>query len=54
MQNGSGSGTNASAKPEEAMFADVAAQGHHADAFQQEVEQSAMRPPNALFTALWT
>jgi hypothetical protein len=54
MQNRSGSGTEASAKPEEAMFAKTAAQGHHADAFQQDVEQSAMRLPNALLTTLWT
>jgi hypothetical protein len=50
----SGSGTEVSAKPEEAMFAKTAAQGHHADAFQQDVEQSAMRLPNALLTTLWT
>jgi hypothetical protein len=54
MQNRSGSGTEASAKPEEAMKAEVAAQRHHADAAQQEVEQSALRPPNASFTTLWT
>jgi hypothetical protein len=54
MQNRSGSGTETSAKPEEAMKAYVAAQGHHADAAQQEVEQSVLRHPNASFTTLWT
>ena len=38
MIPGNESGADAFAKPEEAMFADVAAQGHHADAAQQEVE----------------
>ena len=51
--NGSGSATQALAEPEEAVFADVAAQGHHADAPQQEVEESAMRPPDVAFMTLW-
>ncbi len=52
-RHGSGSGAEALAEPEEAVFADVAAQGHHADAPQQEVEQSAMRPPDVAFMTLW-
>jgi hypothetical protein len=54
MHDRSGSDTETSAKPEEAMKADVAAQRHHANAAQQEVEQSALRLPNASFTTLWT
>jgi len=54
MPNGSGSGSQASAEPVEAMFAEVAAQRHHADAAKQDVEQSAMRPPDVGFMALWT
>lgn len=54
MYNRSESCTKASAKPEEAMCAEVAAQGHHADDAQQDIEQSAMRPPDTALTALWT
>jgi hypothetical protein len=35
------------------MLADVAAQGHHANAAQQEIKQSVMRPPDVAFMALW-
>ena len=52
-RHGSGSGAEALAEPEEAVFADVAAQGHHADAPQQDVEESAMRPPDVAFMTLW-
>jgi len=52
MIPGNESGADAFAKPEEAMFADVAAQGHHADAAQQKIKQSMMRPPDVAFMAL--
>jgi hypothetical protein len=42
------------AKAVEAVFADLAAQGHHADDAQQNVEQPVMRPPDIGFMALWT
>jgi hypothetical protein len=41
------------AKPIEAVIADLAAQGHHADPSQKEVEQTVMRPPDVRFVALW-
>jgi hypothetical protein len=53
MPHGSGSGPQALAEPEEAMFAKVAAQGHHADAAQKKVQQSVVRPPDVGFMALW-
>jgi hypothetical protein len=34
------------------MLADVAAQGHHADAAQQEIKQSVMRPTDVAFMTL--
>jgi hypothetical protein len=44
----------ASAKPEESVLADVAAQGHHPDAPEEKVQNTAMGPSNVGFTALWT
>jgi hypothetical protein len=52
MRPGNKSGSDAFAEPEEAMLADVAAQGHHADAAQQKIKQSMMRPPDVAFMAL--
>jgi hypothetical protein len=54
MRNRGASGTQAFVKPVEAVFAYVAAQGNHANAAQQEVEQSAVRPSDVGFMALGT
>jgi hypothetical protein len=48
------SASQASAKPVEAVLADVAAQWDHADAAKDKIDQSAMRPPYVVFMALWT
>jgi hypothetical protein len=52
MVPGNKSRSDAFAKPEEAMLADIAPQGHHANAAQQEIIQSVMRPPDVAFMAL--
>jgi hypothetical protein len=54
LANDSRLGSQASAKPEEAVLADIAAQRHHAEAAQYKVEQSAMRPPDIVLFALGT
>jgi hypothetical protein len=48
------SSIEAAAKPKETVFAHIAPQGHQADGSEDEVEQSALRPANVGFTALWT
>ena len=45
-------GAEALAKAEEAVLADVAAQGNHADAAEDEIEEPAMRSADVWFTAL--
>jgi hypothetical protein len=45
---------DASAKTEEAMFADIAAQRNEANASKNKVEKFAVGPSNISFVALWT
>jgi hypothetical protein len=52
-KTGAGSG-EASAKPEEAVLTEVAAQRHQADASEQEIEKPPMRPSDISFAAPWT